>query len=148
MSQMNLLPTTEEMNRAFQSSDSTYDGIFFTGVRTTGIFCRPSCTARKPHLENVEFFPSVRDAMFAGYRACMRCHPLQASGAPPDWVERLLELVRTTPGARIKDSVLRENQIDPARARRWFQQHYGMTFQALLPWNPPWKSTGAAPQRQ
>lgn len=63
------------MERAFLGSDASYDGIFFTGVRTTGIFCRPSCRARKPLPSNVEFFASVREALFAGYRPCRRCDP-------------------------------------------------------------------------
>ena len=49
-------PSTDEMQLAFLNSDATYDGIFFTAVKTTGIFCRPSCAARKPLPENVEFF--------------------------------------------------------------------------------------------
>ena len=71
------------MRRAFLAGDGSYDGVFFTGVKTTGIFCRPSCTARKPRPENVEFFATPREALFSGYRA-----------------------------------------------RRYFQKHYGMTFQA------------------
>ena len=61
-------PPRAEMERAFFASDATYDGVFVTGVRTTGIFCRPSCRARKPLVENIEFFGSVREAL-AG-RAC------------------------------------------------------------------------------
>src|SRR5262245_31392543 len=118
MNQMNLLPTAKEMDRAFRDRDSSYDGIFYTGVRTTGIFCRPSCTARKPLPENIQFFASVRDAMFAGYRACLRCKPLEVSGQPPDWVEQLLAMIEGSPGTRIKDSALRANGIDPVRARR------------------------------
>ena len=82
------------MRRAFLAGDASYDGVFFTGVKTTGIFCRPSCTARKPRPENVEFFASPREAMFSGYRACKRCHPLDADGRPPAWVARLLERAR------------------------------------------------------
>ena len=60
------LPARAEMERAFFGSDASYDGIFITGVRTTGIFCRPSCKARKPKIENIEFFGTVREALFAG----------------------------------------------------------------------------------
>ena len=80
---MNALPPPQEMQKAFLSGDSSYDGIFFTGVRTTGIFCVPSCPAKKPHTQNVEFFASVKDAMFAGYRPCKRCRPTGWSSAPP-----------------------------------------------------------------
>ncbi|HSP06748.1 MAG TPA: Ada metal-binding domain-containing protein, partial [Acidobacteriota bacterium] len=130
MSQMNLLPPAPEMERAFLNRDSSYDGIFVTGVRTTGIFCRPSCPARKPHLDHIQYFATVREALYAGFRPCLRCRPLEVPDAPPEWVERLLALVDSRPGARLKDSDLRAQDIDPARARRYFLKHYGMTFQA------------------
>ena len=118
------------MERAFLGSDATYDGIFFTGVRTTGIFCRPSCRARKPLPSNVEFFGSVREALFAGYRPCQRCHPARPLGSSPAWVQQLLDTVETGPDRRLRDEDLRRVGVDPARARRYFLQHYGMTFHA------------------
>jgi AraC family transcriptional regulator of adaptative response/methylated-DNA-[protein]-cysteine methyltransferase len=124
------LPTERTMRRAFLAGDASYDGIFYTGVRTTGIFCRPSCTARKPRPENVEFFATPSEALFSGYRACKRCRPLDADGRPPQWVARLLARLEAAPGERIRAADLRAEGIDPARARRWFQKHYGMTFQA------------------
>ncbi|MEW6156391.1 MAG: trifunctional transcriptional activator/DNA repair protein Ada/methylated-DNA--[protein]-cysteine S-methyltransferase [Verrucomicrobiota bacterium] len=125
------LPSHEEMVRAFLSSNSEYDGIFFTGVRTTGIFCRPSCPAKKPLPNNVEFFPSVRAAVFAGYRPCKRCHPLEQNGATPEWVRQLLEKIEQAPTTRLTAKDLRAMGIDPARARRYFQKHHGLTFQAF-----------------
>jgi AraC family transcriptional regulator of adaptative response/methylated-DNA-[protein]-cysteine methyltransferase len=124
------LPSRREMERAFLGSDATYDGIFFTGVRTTGIFCRPSCRARKPLPSNVEFFTSVREALFAGYRPCRRCHPALPLGTAPEWVKPLLEAVEEQPDRRLRDGDLRRFGVDPARARRYFLQHYGMTFHA------------------
>lgn len=127
---MQTLPPATEMRRAFLAGDASYDGVFFTGVRTTGIFCRPSCAARKPRPENVEFFATPREAMFSGYRPCKRCRPLEADGRPPAWVERLLARVEAEPDQRIGAAELRSAGVDPARARRWFQRHYGMSFQA------------------
>jgi AraC family transcriptional regulator of adaptative response/methylated-DNA-[protein]-cysteine methyltransferase len=127
---MNNLPPVSEMRRAFLQGDATYDGVFFTGVRTTGIFCRPSCKARKPRPENVEFFASPRDAAFSGYRPCKRCRPLDVDGRPPKWVQGLLERLDADPASRIRAADLRAAGIDPARARRYFLKHYGMTFQA------------------
>ncbi|MBI3050599.1 MAG: bifunctional transcriptional activator/DNA repair protein Ada [Acidobacteria bacterium] len=124
------LPPRVEMERAFLESDASYDGIFFTGVRTTGIFCRPSCRARKPLPGNVEFFASVREALFAGYRPCRRCDPAAAPGTVPDWVKTLLETVEADPSHRLRDEDLRKLGVDPARARRYFLEHYGMTFHA------------------
>ncbi len=126
---LTLTPAREEMERAFSSKDASYDGVFYTAVKTTGIFCRPSCPS-KPNLENVEFFPSVKDCVFAGYRPCKRCHPLEANGTPPGWARELMSRVETAPDTRLKAGDLRTLGITPERARRWFQQHYGMSFAA------------------
>jgi AraC family transcriptional regulator of adaptative response/methylated-DNA-[protein]-cysteine methyltransferase len=127
---MQTLPPPAEMRRAFLSGDASYDGVFFTGVRTTGIFCKPSCTARKPRPENVEFFATPRQALSSGYRPCKRCRPLEADGRPPAWVETLVARIEADPGLRLKAGDLRAAGVDPARARRWFLKHHGMTFQA------------------
>ncbi len=124
-----LSPTREEMERAFARKDGGYDGIFYVAVKTTGIFCRPSCPSQ-PNLENVEFFLSVKGCLFAGYRACKRCHPLEANGKPPEWAQELITRVEAAPDARLKAADLRALGITPERARRWFQQHYGMSFTA------------------
>jgi AraC family transcriptional regulator, regulatory protein of adaptative response / methylated-DNA-[protein]-cysteine methyltransferase len=122
------LPPADVMTDAFFRKDKQFDGLFFTAVRTTGVFCRPSCPAKKPLLENVEFFPTARDALFAGYRPCKRCRPLALPGEPPGWVSDLIEEVEKDPSRRLKDHDLRTRGIDPLRARRWFKGHYGMTF--------------------
>lgn len=127
---MNMLPPVTEMQQAWQASDAGYDGVFWFGVRTTGIFCRPSCHARKPRVENVEYFADPRAATFAGYRPCKRCHPLDAPGAAPAWIARLLAQVESAPQRRIREAELRVSGLDPARVRRWFVRHYGMSFSA------------------
>lgn len=126
---MNILPTTAEMQRAYLKKDATYNGVFFLGVRTTAIFCRPSCPARKPLPKNVEYFPTAREALFAGYRPCKRCRPLD-SDDQPGWARDLIARVEREPGARIRDSELKARGVDPATVRRYFQRRYGMTFQA------------------
>ena len=127
---MTSLPPPAEMERAYRRSDSTYDGVFFLGVRTTGVFCLPSCGARKPLPRNVEYFATPRDAVFAGYRPCKRCRPLAAIGEPPPWAGRLLTAIERDPTRRFTDANLRAMAIDPAKARRFFNKNYGMTFQA------------------
>jgi AraC family transcriptional regulator of adaptative response/methylated-DNA-[protein]-cysteine methyltransferase len=122
--------TTREMQRALSNRDASYDGIFYTAVRTTGIFCRPSCSARLPDPRNVEFFATQREALFSGYRACKRCRPLDTDGKPPAWVDRLLGRLEASPAERIAAQDQRDMGVDPARARRYFLQHHGMTFQA------------------
>src|ERR1700690_902264 len=96
------LPPVPEMERAYRGSDSSYDGIFFLAVRTTGIFCKPSCPARKPMPANVEYYPSPREAIFAGYRPCKRCRPLAASDEPV-WVTQLFAAVDKDPVRRYTD---------------------------------------------
>lgn len=64
-----------QMERAFYASDPAWDGRFVAAVRTTGVFCRPSCRARKPLPQNVEYLDDAAAARAAGYRACLRCHP-------------------------------------------------------------------------
>lgn len=122
-----LSPSLSEMEQAFSQKDASYDGVFFVAVRTTGIFCRPSCSS-KPKRENVEFFFSIRDAVAAGYRACKRCHPMEVYGALPDWVLTLAQRLETNPSAKLTADDLRSIGVSPERARRWFQEHYGMTF--------------------
>jgi AraC family transcriptional regulator of adaptative response/methylated-DNA-[protein]-cysteine methyltransferase len=124
-----VMPTREEMDRAFARKDAGYDGLFYVAVKTTGIFCRPSCPSR-PNPENVEFFLSVKDCIFAGYRPCKRCHPLEANGKPPEWVRELISRVEASPDGRFKAADLSALGITPERARRWFQRHYGMSFAA------------------
>jgi len=124
-------PPREEMVRAFLGGDAAYDGVFYTAVKTTGIFCRPACPARKPLPQNVEFFATVREAMFAGYRPCKRCTPLDAPGRPPAWVAGLIERIERRPEEKVRAADLRAMGIDPGRARRWFKAHYGMTFGAF-----------------
>jgi AraC family transcriptional regulator of adaptative response/methylated-DNA-[protein]-cysteine methyltransferase len=129
---MNLLATHEEMMRAFLNSDSEYNGLFYVAVRTTGIFCLPSCSARKPLPQNVEFFSSAREALTAGYRACKRCRPMEAPGEAPEWVRPLLEAIERDPRRRWRDEDLRNIELEPVRVRRYFQSKYGMTFQAYM----------------
>ncbi|MGB8861037.1 MAG: DNA-3-methyladenine glycosylase 2 family protein [Ilumatobacteraceae bacterium] len=73
--------------RAIQSRDSRFDGWFVTAVRTTGIYCRPSCPAITPKRQNVEFFRAAATAQSHGYRACKRCRP-DASPGSPEWNAR------------------------------------------------------------
>lgn len=111
--------------------DARYDGRLFFGVRTTGIFCRPICTAKKPRRENVTVYTSAAGAAAAGFRPCLRCRP-EASPGTPAWggtevtVRRALRL--------IADGGLDDEGIGPFAARvgvgprhlrRLFQQHVG-----------------------
>jgi AraC family transcriptional regulator of adaptative response/methylated-DNA-[protein]-cysteine methyltransferase len=117
------------MNRAVDRRDCDFDGVFVVAVRTTGIFCRPSCPARAL-AKNREYLPSAGDALRAGYRPCLRCKPLLVGGAVPAWMGQLIERVDAEPARRWPDKKLRSIGVDPVAARRYFLRHLGMTFQA------------------
>jgi AraC family transcriptional regulator, regulatory protein of adaptative response / methylated-DNA-[protein]-cysteine methyltransferase len=123
------LPKFDEMDAAFRGRDAAFDGLFFAAVTTTGIFCRPSCPARKPLPGNVTFYATAAEALFAGYRPCERCKPLSAA-ADPEWLPGLVARVEAEPGRRIRDEELRAEGLDPATVRRRFQARYGLSFQA------------------
>jgi AraC family transcriptional regulator, regulatory protein of adaptative response / methylated-DNA-[protein]-cysteine methyltransferase len=125
-------PTPEIFYRALLERNGSFDGVFFTGVKTTGIFCRPTCAAKKPLQKNVEFFSTSRDALYAGYRPCARCHPLACVTDAPDVATQLLSLVEATPDRQLHDQDLRERDVAPDLARRLFLRHYGMTFHAYV----------------
>ncbi|PWI41406.1 DNA-3-methyladenine glycosylase 2 family protein [Streptomyces sp. ICBB 8177] len=85
--------------QAVSSRDARFDGVFFTAVRTTGIYCRPSCPAVTPKRHNVSFYPTAAAAQSAGYRACRRCRPDAVPGSPEwdvraDLVGRAMRLIR------------------------------------------------------
>src|ERR1043165_6047113 len=130
MKAMELLPPSDTMYRALVNRDSSFEGIFFVGVRTTGIFCRPTCSAKKPARMNVDFFATPSEALHGGYRPCLRCRPMDPGERPPELIERLRAEVERAPDGRLTDKELAALSIDPSTARRQFKRHYGMTFQA------------------
>ena len=126
---MSLMPPTDEMYRALVERDGAFEGLFFACVRTTGIFCRPTCPARKPRPENVEFAATVKDALALGYRPCRVCHPT-ADRDDPAWLRSLLAEIAGDPSTRLRDDALRQRNLDPVLVRRTFKRRFGMTFQA------------------
>ena len=129
---MRTMPDATTMYDALLRKDSDFDGIFIVGVKTTGIFCRPTCRARKPKRQNVEFFGTPQEALQQGYRPCKVCQPLSEHGAIPEWLQPLMNEVNETPGIRLKDWDIEQRGVDPNRVRRWFQKNHGMTFQCYL----------------
>jgi len=126
------LPDSEILYSALVNKDSNFEGIFVVGVKTTGVFCRPTCTARKPKRENVEFFSSAHDALLHGYRPCKVCNPMAYKGTAPDWLNPLLAEINENPAIRLRESDLAARGLDPSRVNYWFKKHHGMTFQAYL----------------
>lgn len=125
-----------QMYARLLAGDATYNGRFFTGVLTTGIYCLPACKARKPRSENVRFFPTREAARMAGFRACKKCHPDDfAQGADPvlETIETVVAEIRDTP-TRFADAraVVRRSGFGSTRAFELFRQHYHTTPADIL----------------
>ncbi|WP_293156437.1 MULTISPECIES: bifunctional transcriptional activator/DNA repair enzyme AdaA [unclassified Microcoleus] len=122
--------TDDLMYRALVDKDVSWEGTFFAAVKTTGIFCRPTCTARKPKKENVEFFPTAKEAILHGYRACKVCKPLEMLNATPDRIQAILREIGNNPATKLTDLDLASRGIEPSQIRRWFLKNHGITFHA------------------
>jgi AraC family transcriptional regulator of adaptative response / DNA-3-methyladenine glycosylase II len=121
----------DRLYEAITSGDRRYDGRFFTGVTSTGVYCRPICPVRKPKRENMRFYGSAAAAEDAGFRPCRRCHPERSPGTPT-WLEsstlvsRALQLISR--GALDNYSVrdlAAEVGLGERQLRRLFQEHLG-----------------------
>src|SRR4030081_3329406 len=117
--------------RAISTRDARFDGRFFTGVKTTGIYCRPICPARTPQSKNVTFFPSAAAAQEAGVRPCLRCRPetapdMGAWRGTSNTVSRALALIElgALNEARV-DGLADRLGVGERQLRRLFRQHLG-----------------------
>lgn len=120
----------------FVAGDAAYNGRFFTGVKTTGIYCLPSCRARKPKRENIEFYPTAESARAAGFRPCKKCHPDDfARGADLvlETIETVVKEVRAHPGS-FPDArtIIRRTGFGATRAFELFRQHFHTTPADIL----------------
>ncbi len=122
--------THDIMYDAIIEKDTSFEGVFFTAVKTTGIFCRPTCTARKPKKENVEFFTESKNAILKGYRPCKVCKPLEKLNETPKEIRDLIEELNNNPLIKFKDWDLKQKGIEPHYLRRWFLKNHGITFHA------------------
>lgn len=121
---------------ALCSRDPRFDGVFFVGVTTTGIYCRSICPARKPLRKNVRFYHTAAAAEAAGFRSCRRCRPETAPGTPA-WmgteatVSRALKLLSQDESLRIASLACRLG-ISDRRLRQLFAEHLGTSPRALV----------------
>lgn len=106
------------MYQAFLNKDVSFEGTFIAAVKTTGIFCRPTCTARKPKIENVEFFKTTKDAILHGYRPCKVCSPLEKLNETPDYIKNILNEIHNNTSKKIKDWNLTKRGIEASKIRR------------------------------
>lgn len=127
---MELLDRNDEYYNALVDKSSGYEGVFFAGIKSTGIFCSPTCPARKPKRENCEFFDTAQDALLAGYRPCKRCHPMHFPQQESALVKQLIDAVEAEPERRWTDSDFRALGFDSSTARRHFKKRFGVTFVA------------------
>ncbi|TVX93481.1 bifunctional transcriptional activator/DNA repair enzyme AdaA [Paenibacillus agilis] len=118
----------QEYYQALIDKETEYEGLFYVGVKTTGVFCRPTCPARKPKFENCEFFETAKQALLASFRPCKRCRPLSHPNHVSEIVRTLVEAVETNPEKRWKDADFQQISIDASTARRQFKKRFGMTF--------------------
>src|SRR5262245_24721945 len=126
-----VLPEFEICYRALSSRDARFDGRFFTGVASTGVYCRPICPARTPLARNCRFFASAAAAAQAGFRPCRRCRPEAAPGSPA-WqgssaaVTRALRLLNegALDGVSV-DALAARVGTGGRQLRRLFEQHLG-----------------------
>ena len=122
--------TLDRFYRAHLERDPSFEGVFIVAVRTTGIFCRPTCRARKAKRENIEFFPNAEEAAGAGYRPCKICRPTLAPVEDiPAFFKEISRRLFADPVERISDRTLKEMGYVPATVRRWFKSRYNTTFQ-------------------
>lgn len=117
-----------EYYRALVDKNTEYEGVFYVGVKTTGVFCRPTCPARKPKFENCDFFETAQQALLASFRPCKRCRPLSHPNHVSELVQTLVEAIEENPEKRWKEKDFQELSVDASTARRQFKKRFGMTF--------------------
>jgi AraC family transcriptional regulator of adaptative response/methylated-DNA-[protein]-cysteine methyltransferase len=130
LQQIDIMLTYQIMYKALVDKDVSYEGTFIAAVKTTGIFCRPTCTARKPKKENVEFYSTTKEAILKGYRPCKVCNPLEKLGETPNYIKNILKELNDNPSLKFKDWDLTQQGVEPSKIRRWFLKNHGITFQA------------------
>jgi len=120
--------TEKTMLQAMSANDGRYDGKFYVGVLSTGIYCLPSCKARTPKPKNVRFFPTREEAVAFGLRGCRRCHSDKYPDVLPAWVKQLIRYLREHRTNRITENDLATAAgVDITTIRRHFKSHLGMT---------------------
>ena len=127
-----MFETSDQCWNALVRRDQQADCAFFYGVKTTGVYCRPTCSSRLPNRNNVEFFPTRADAEHAGYRACRRCHP-QGPSSRSRLSEAVLRACRTIEEAEEPPSLteLAETAgLSPSHFHRLFKAVVGVTPKA------------------
>lgn len=115
----------KEMINAMTSNDSSYDGKFYVGVLSTGIYCLPSFAAKIPLLKNVKFFKSREEAIVYGLRGCKRCRSERFPDILPKWVHILLKYMKENYREKLSENKLMEiTGVDISTIRRYFKTYH------------------------
>jgi AraC family transcriptional regulator of adaptative response/methylated-DNA-[protein]-cysteine methyltransferase len=121
-------PHDDILYDALVARDAAYEGFAWAAVRTTGIFCRLTCPARKPKRENTTFYDTIAQCLEAGFRPCSRCRPMLKLGEADPMVTRLIQALDAEPHRRWGEDDVIALGIDPSTARRAFKRQFGMSF--------------------
>lgn len=122
------LPDHDILYLALLSRDDRYDGQAYVCVSTTGVFCRLTCPARKPKSDNCIFYSTIGECIEAGFRACKRCHPLQAAASADPAIAALLVALDERPDIRWSERHIMQLGYELSTVRRSFKRQFGMTF--------------------
>ncbi|MBI5022528.1 MAG: methylphosphotriester-DNA--protein-cysteine methyltransferase family protein [Ignavibacteriales bacterium] len=124
--------TYDKMVAAMLTDDAAYDGKFYVCVKTTGIYCIPSCKAKTPMLKNVVFLRTRKEAVAKGFRGCKRCRSEFFPDVQPCWWNKALDLMKTEITRKItEDDLARIAKIDISTIRRYFKAYMETTPMAF-----------------
>jgi AraC family transcriptional regulator, regulatory protein of adaptative response / methylated-DNA-[protein]-cysteine methyltransferase len=119
------------MMRATMDRDSSYDGKFWVGVKSTGIYCLPSCKAKKPLPKNILFFATREEALKAGLRGCKRCKSEKFPDVEPSWLKTVIFQMKTDLSRKLDEKKLSSSAgVDISTIRRYFKAHFNITVMA------------------
>jgi AraC family transcriptional regulator of adaptative response/methylated-DNA-[protein]-cysteine methyltransferase len=121
-------PSDDILYDALVARDAAYEGFAWAAVKTTGIFCRLTCPARKPKRENTCFYETIAKCLEAGFRPCNRCRPMLKFGDTDPAITKLLTALDAEPYRRWSEQDIIFLGFDPSTARRIFKRKFGMSF--------------------
>ncbi|MDH3915299.1 MAG: methylated-DNA--[protein]-cysteine S-methyltransferase [Chromatiales bacterium] len=119
-----------EMRAALAKRDKAYDGRFYYGVVTTGVFCRPSCAARPARPENIRFFADDKAALIAGFRPCKRCRPVETPADLARLVETARHIEANAEEKLTLAALAQRVEVSPSRLQRTFSEAFGVSPKA------------------
>jgi AraC family transcriptional regulator, regulatory protein of adaptative response / methylated-DNA-[protein]-cysteine methyltransferase len=115
-----------EMIEVTRNCNSRYDGKFYVGVISTGIYCLPSCKAKMPNEKNIIFFENKKDAINYGLRGCKRCKSDKYPNNHPEWFPKVEKYLKSNVSSKISDNELMKlSNVHVSTIRRYFKEKFG-----------------------